>query len=706
MKRETTTIQLPPPRRPAPSGIRAGMAMLWIVVALVAGLAGGLTLAKRGGFLQADAPEKSTTDPIGNGEATPTPEAATAAPGKAEILARIDEAVRKGDWVSLREQYTALEQADPGNAVAGAALPLIDLHLVRARGGLVVNTEPAGALVKLGSHGEGTSPAQFSDVPFGVYTMEVSLPGFETQVSEVTVEDSTVRQLGTMTLVRSSGSLKLSSEPEGVEFKVLKTDKLEELVQIGKTPATLDKLDEGEYQVFLALDGWPEYSEKVTVEHNRKASVSHVFSRGGLNITSDPSDAEVWLTTDPNLPARQVGNTPLNLKDLPVGRHRLELRYKTWNPIERIVEVREDETREMNFSWQVGAVMFQSDPPGAEVYLNDRRLGNGDERTPFSVELPEGEYSFIGRYENLEQVVVDTRVASDETTPVKFPFEYGSVTIESDPPGAAVVMKGIPLGRTPLRRDVVRPGSYTYQLSMPRHRPTTVAGDVMPGQSVNFNARLVYDPAPAASSDFLNGLGMKMVWVPNLKGWVGAHEVNQKAYAALMPKNPSVYPGDNLPVQGVSWYEAKNYCDQLTNAERASGRLPRGYRYALPSDEAWSYFVGNASLADAVTSREANLPAPAPVGSRKANEFGLFDVRGNVWEWCEDWYSLSIVDKARGRGASVNQSWAGTERKVLRGGSWNRSSASDLEVDYRLAVRPSESERDYIGFRVVLMPEE
>jgi formylglycine-generating enzyme required for sulfatase activity len=109
-------------------------------------------------------------------------------------------------------------------------------------------------------------------------------------------------------------------------------------------------------------------------------------------------------------------------------------------------------------------------------------------------------------------------------------------------------------------------------------------------------------------------------------------------------------------------------------------------------------------LETAVTSVAARREGPSPVGSLGPNEFGLFDVRGNVWEWCDDWYSLEIVSRAKSAGTSTNESWAGTDRKVLRGGSWNRSSASDLHRDFRYAMRPSTVGNHEIGFRVVLMP--
>jgi formylglycine-generating enzyme required for sulfatase activity len=196
-----------------------------------------------------------------------------------------------------------------------------------------------------------------------------------------------------------------------------------------------------------------------------------------------------------------------------------------------------------------------------------------------------------------------------------------------------------------------------------------------------------------------------MVWVDQLHGWVGAHEVPQAAFESVMRKNPSLIKGESLPAQGMTWYDASRFCEQLTASERSSGQLPKGYRYTLPTDQMWTRFAGNGGLDRAVTSSGARRDGPAPVGSLGANEFGLFDVRGNVWEWCEDWYSLEIVGRARDAGTSTNSSWVGTERKVLRGGSWNRSSANDLHRDYRYGMRPSTADNHEIGFRVVLMPE-
>ena len=704
MNQETTTIQLPPPRRDdrRPSGVasRTGVIVLWVFAALVGGIAIGLFTGK---YLSAKrtlvvkSPPETVTVPA------VSPDAVTV-PGIEEKLARASDAIAEGNWLGSRELYQEVLEIEPDNAVATATLPLIDRHLSSARAVVTVEASPPGSTVKLGSFGEKDSPAVFEGVPFGVYPVEVSRDGYIPLERKLTVDAPQV-EIGSLDLARSTGALRLSSVPEGVEFKLIRTDEVEELVQMGKTPATIEQLDAGEYQVHMALNGWPDYHEKVKVDSNRNASVSHIFSRGGLKITSDPSEAEVWLTTDASLPSRKLGTTPLNASELPVGRHRLELRYRDWPPIQRTVEVREGEAVALDFAWKRGALVFRSDPPGAKI-LAEGNVSSlpSPAIAPFTAEFPEGTHTFTAEYPGLEPVVVEAEVIADRTGEVDFPFDYGTVSITSQPPGATVLSNGQPLGRTPYRQAVVRPGPQSYELTMDQHQATSVSGEVKPGQSVNFEARMVFDPMPKTQSDFVNSQGLKMVWIDHLHGWVGAHEVTQAAFEAVTRKNPSDFVGSSLPVQGVTWYEASRFCEQLTSSEQSSGRLPRGYRYELPSDEMWSFFAGTTSLENAVTSQGKRREGPAPVGSFPANEFGLFDVRGNVWEWCDDWYSLDIVDRSREAGASTNSNWVGTERKVLRGSSWNRSSGDSLELGYRYAIRPSTTNYE-VGFRVVLMPE-
>jgi formylglycine-generating enzyme required for sulfatase activity len=223
---------------------------------------------------------------------------------------------------------------------------------------------------------------------------------------------------------------------------------------------------------------------------------------------------------------------------------------------------------------------------------------------------------------------------------------------------------------------------------------------------LDFSSRLKYDPAPSSTKQFVNGFGQRLVWFGSLGGWVDSKEVTQDVYDKVMggaAQNPSSFKAPSHPVDSVTWYKAVQFAEKLTILERGLGNLPTGYRYRLPTDLEWSEYVGRQDLNDAVTSVYERLDSTRPVGSMKPNEYGLFDVRGNVWEWCSDWYSQSVVNRLRKEGASANSQWIGTERKVLRGGAWNRSSQYELSIANRRAAQPSTQGAD-IGFRVVLMP--
>ncbi|MEC5125586.1 PEGA domain-containing protein [Verrucomicrobiales bacterium BCK34] len=691
MERNTTKIDLPPRQRVKPGSKvpRWGWVVL-VLFSLAVGVGGGLYFGKR----NANPGVEKVEQPSG------------ASPAKVTaLITEAREAVAKGEWLEARRFFQDVIEVDPENPVAIASLPLIDRRLDEARGVIAVSTVPSGAVILLKGIDEQTSPARFAGIPMGTHTIRIKKEGYETVERSVTVESEKLIDLAGIQLKKTSGGIEVVSEPVGADFKLIKKvgDEPKELIEIGKTPARIEKLDPGEYQILMAVEGWPEYSKMVRIENNRNTSVSAVFAKGGLNITSDPNGAELWIQSG-NGNARKAGTTPMSLADLPVGKHTLELRHGDWDPIRRTVEVRDGVTQDLEFAWERALVKFVSDPPGAVVFQDGRRLGNGSEVTPFSLEMPEGEYQFSSRFDRLNEVnskaYVDSGAGSNV---VNFEFDYGKVFIESNPSGAAVISGGVPIGRTPLALSVVPPGSYTYELTKPQHRSTRVSGVVEPGGSLDFSATLKFDAAPVMTRNFTNSLGQEMVWFGRLDGWVAAHEVTQELFERTTGANPSYFKSPNHPVDSVTWYDAMKFCEALTGEESARGSLPEGYRYRLPTDQEWSHFVGVQKLDGAVSSLFERQKSTSPVGSLAPNEFGLYDVRGNVWEWVGDWYSQTIVNRMRNEGATPNESWVGTDRKVMRGGAWNRSSQFDLKVGNRMGAGPSAKDRYDVGFRVVLM---
>ncbi len=206
--------------------------------------------------------------------------------------------------------------------------------------------------------------------------------------------------------------------------------------------------------------------------------------------------------------------------------------------------------------------------------------------------------------------------------------------------------------------------------------------------------------------------------------YIDTHEVTQKAYASLMERNPSKFKDPSKPVEQVDWYHAVLYCNQRSRKENlrpcydpktlvcdftASGyRLPTEaeWEYACRAGTQARYSVGNdaARLKTCAWFKENSNQTTHPVGQKSPNAWGLYDMHGNVAEWCddtydEDYYRQKVVQNPRGP--------APGERRVLRGGSW----ASSAEA-CRSSARNSETPRladacfgsDTYGFRCVRRP--
>ena len=190
--------------------------------------------------------------------------------------------------------------------------------------------------------------------------------------------------------------------------------------------------------------------------------------------------------------------------------------------------------------------------------------------------------------------------------------------------------------------------------------------------------------------------------------WMGTHEVTQREFESVMGSNPSFFKGENLPVDKVSFEQAVAFCKALTTGDRKAGRIAANMIYRLPTEAEWEYAcLAGATTAFSFDDSEAESDAHAwsaenaddktnPVGQKKPNGKGLYDMHGNVWEWVMDWFA------AHPKAEQLVDPTGPTEGKhrVFKGGGWYHE-AKYARSTSRFMMEPGMS-INFVGFRVVL----
>ena len=261
--------------------------------------------------------------------------------------------------------------------------------------------------------------------------------------------------------------------------------------------------------------------------------------------------------------------------------------------------------------------------------------------------------------------------------------------------------------------------------------------------------RLLASGVKPCAPERVNSLGMRFSMIPEGKFQMGAseeetygyeveisrafymgvYEVTQGQYEKVMGNNSSWFSRTgagkeyvvgldttDFPVESVSWEDADAFCQKLNEREKLSGWL-----YRLPTEAEWEYSCRGGAFrsqvfhcGNSLSSTQANfngnrpyggeekgpyLARPCPVGSYSPNAFGLYDMHGNVAEWCQDWHAESYYARSprRDPAGPIHGSF-----RVIRGGSWysyGQHCQSALRFRCSLAFRCS-----YLGFRVAMVP--
>ena len=463
-------------------------------------------------------------------------------------------------------------------------------------------------------------------------------------------------------------------------------------VLIDEKPVTVD-LQTGEVKVYLLSHGSHTYSAKaplyesdagtfeIVSEKTTELDVSLRPAYTQLQINSTPKGAQVFIDDDLTL----AGTTPFTSGRLAKGSHTLKFQLASYLPKSVSVTVAGDgktqtvsATLEPNFA---ETVVETAD--GADIYVDNQRVGSGR----WTGRLDAGKHIVEARKAShvSSRKVVDVVAGK----PVTEHFDaliplLGKLSVTSSPAKASVSLDGKVLGTTPGMFPDILVGEHTLVVSKENYLPVQKKITVEEGKIVQENVELKAGQVAQTIAGTTTGRGRKnadiMDIFPELKYdemvyveggtftmggtaeqgsdaeddeypthrvtlssyYIGKYEVTQALWNTVMGKNPSSHKGGNLPVEHVSWDDCQEFIRKLN--------VRTGKKFRLPTEAEWEYAArgGNKSKGykysgsndiDTVAWYEGNSKYKShKVGEKRPNELGLYDMSGNVAEWCQDWF--------------------------------------------------------------------
>lgn len=613
------------------------------------------------------------------------------------------------DYEPVRDYYF------PTGALKEATVYLLKLRTAGApvqaastqqrSGFLIINSEPQGAEVWLNNESTGeVTPfrrklAIGDEVPY-----RLSLPLYHDEAGMVTVDQP--RKELQFALRPAFGSVTVTSTPSGAS--VFLDEK-----QVGQTPLTLDRIASGSHSLRLQAPQYAVERRNVSVADGQTANVAVTLAARFAEITVQaPQEAVVTVDGDRKGSGTLSWRQGEGLCDIVVSMagHR---------DARRQLEVVAGRAQTVQLTPQpiYGSASVDSDPMDAEIWIDGKQYGV----TPNVVErLLVGSHTLVLKKSGCADLQQQFSVEEGKEASLSVKLPTGrSVQFTSEKPGMQIIVDGKELGTTPLTAVV---GFGHHSVSAMR------GGDIIDVRDLDITSAGA--PLTMAFRDFgnqtftVNGVQFTMVAVEGgtftmgatpeqgfdafnkekpahqvtlSDYYIGQTEVTQALWKTVMGgSNPFKHKGDNLPVERVSWDDCQMFIQKLnqltgkqfrlpTEAEweyaARGGRKSRGYKYAGGNDigsVAWHY--GNSG-------NETH-----PVATKQANELDIYDMSGNVYEWCSDWfgnYTSSSQSDPQGPSSGF--------RRVYRGGFF--SYAESCRVSYRCSGTP-DIRIGYLGLRL------
>lgn len=365
---------------------------------------------------------------------------------------------------------------------------------------------------------------------------------------------------------------------------------------------------------------------------------------GTLDVNSSPMGATIIID------GRNCGVTPKVLYDILIGSHELRLEKSGCAPVTKTITLDETNLLAVNEKLPTGReISISTDRQGDEIYCDGNYLG----ASPLTTTLSFGSHNIkaVRDSKAVEKTITVAQTGGDSSVRLAF--------VENK----TFAVNGVSFEMIPVEGGTFTMGGTSEQGSDADSDETT--------HSVTL-------------SDY----------------YIGEFEVTQELWEAVMGSNPSRFKGSNLPVESVSWDGCQTFIRKLNSLT--------GKTFRLPTEAEWEYaarggnksrgykYSGSNSIGE-VAWYDDNSGRTHTVGTKSPNELGIYDMSGNVYEWCQDWYgSYSSGSQTNPTGPS-----SGSFR-VYRGGSWYFN-ARRCRVSARRGYSPINRDND-LGFRVVLIP--
>ena len=349
--------------------------------------------------------------------------------------------------------------------------------------------------------------------------------------------------------------------------------------------------------------------------------------------------------------------------------------------------------------------------PAVSLYVDKKSVGS----LPWSGNLKEGMHLLEVRKDGYRSQQKTIQLAQQQKLDVAFDALsaiQGNLSVNFKPFGSDVYVDGVKVGQSPRVFNGVLVGNHNVEIRKSGYTTSRQTVMISEGQTASISGSLTSSTSSSTANTLSssgsslsgnaltipvkNGINIEMVKVEtgsfNMGAtpetiypdndekpvhrvtltndyYIGKYEVTQALWQAVMGSNPSFFKGTDLPVETVSWNDCQDFISKLN--------AMTGKRFRLPTEAEWEYaarggkksrgylFSGSITLGDVAWYKENSGSKTHVVGTKQPNELGIYDMSGNVWEWCQDWkgsYSSSPQTNPTG---AVSGSY-----RVCRGGSW------------------------------------